>query len=52
MKRDPVILIVVAVVISLMLVFGIQKTRHSSFQPGGAGKIAGSTGSRFFFGLG
>jgi peroxiredoxin len=28
-KRDPVILIVVAVVISLMLVFGIQKTRHS-----------------------
>jgi len=34
-KRDPVILIVVAVVISLMLVFGIQKTRHASFQPGG-----------------
>jgi len=28
-KRDPVILIVVAVVISLMLVFGIQKTRHN-----------------------
>lgn len=40
MKRDPVILIVVALVISLMLVFGIQKTRHasqgSSLQGGGA----------------
>lgn len=34
MKRDPVILIVVAIVISLMLVFGIQKTRHAP--PGGA----------------
>lgn len=30
MKRDPVILIVIAIVISLMLVFGIQKTRHYS----------------------
>lgn len=30
MKRDPVILIVVAIVISVMLVFGIQKTRHAS----------------------
>ena len=29
MKRDPVILVIVAVVISLMLVFGIQKTRHN-----------------------
>lgn len=28
MKRDPVILIVIAVVISLMLVFGIQKTHQ------------------------
>jgi peroxiredoxin len=27
-KRDPIVLVVVAVVISLMLVFGIQKTRH------------------------
>ena len=39
MKRDPVILIVVAIVISLMLVFGIQKTRHGSagsMQGGGA----------------
>ena len=36
MKRDPVILIVVAIVISLMLVFGIQKTRHASPQGAGA----------------
>jgi len=35
MKRDPVILIVVAIVISLMLVFGIQKTRHASLVSGG-----------------
>ena len=28
MKRDPIVLLVVALVISLMLVFGIQKTRH------------------------
>lgn len=34
MKRDPVILIVVAIVISLMLVFGIQKTRHASLSGG------------------
>lgn len=47
MKRDPVILIVVAVVISLMLVFGIQKTRHSSFQPGGAGKLQGQPAPDF-----
>ena len=35
MKRDPVILVVVAIVISLMLVFGIQKTRHASLASGG-----------------
>jgi peroxiredoxin len=29
-KRDPVILVVVAMVISIMLVFGIQKARHIS----------------------
>jgi peroxiredoxin len=46
-KRDPVILIVVAVVISLMLVFGIQKTRHSSFQPVGAGKLQGQVAPDF-----
>jgi peroxiredoxin len=39
-KRDPVILIVVAMVISLMLVFGIQKTKHrpsGSLTGGGTG---------------
>jgi cytochrome c biogenesis protein CcmG/thiol:disulfide interchange protein DsbE len=35
-KRDPVVLIVVAIVISLMLVFGIQKARHTSTGKGGA----------------
>ena len=45
MKRDPVILIVVAVVISLMLVFGIQKTRHS--RPTGAGKLQGQPAPDF-----
>jgi thiol-disulfide isomerase/thioredoxin len=33
-KRDPVILIVVAMVISVMLVFGIQKARHNSSPSG------------------
>lgn len=47
MKRDPVILIVVAVVISLMLVFGIQKTRHASSQHTGAGKLQGQTAPDF-----
>lgn len=37
MKRDPVILIVVAMVVSIMLVFGIQKARHNSTS--GAGKL-------------
>ena len=34
MKRDPIILIVVAMVISIMLVFGIQRVHHSSVPPG------------------
>ena len=36
MKRDPVILIVVAMVVSIMLVFGIQKARHNSASLGGS----------------
>jgi peroxiredoxin len=44
-KRDPVILIVIAIVISLMLVFGIQKTRHSR-QPN-AGKLQGQPAPDF-----
>src|SRR3984957_12704600 len=33
MKRDPIILIVVAMVISIMLVFGIQRVHHSGVVP-------------------
>ena len=36
MKRDPVVLIVIAIVISVMLVFGIQKARHNPTSAGGA----------------
>jgi thiol-disulfide isomerase/thioredoxin len=46
-KRDPVILIVIAVVISLMLAFGIQKSRHASVQQSGAGKLQGQTAPDF-----
>ncbi len=46
MKRDPVILIVVAVVISIMLVFGISKARHSSGAKG-AGKLQGQPAPDF-----
>lgn len=48
MKRDPIILVVVAVVISLMLVFGIQKTRHTQLHTGGgAGKLQGQPAPDF-----
>jgi cytochrome c biogenesis protein CcmG/thiol:disulfide interchange protein DsbE len=47
-KRDPVVIIVVAVVISLMLVFGIQHSRHSSFPTqNGAGKLQGQPAPDF-----
>ena len=45
MKRDPVILIVIAAVISLMLVFGIQKSRHT--RPPIAGKMQGQPAPDF-----
>ena len=45
MKRDPVILIVVAVVISLMLVFGIEKTRHN--RPATSGNLQGKPAPDF-----
>ena len=45
MKRDPIILIIVAVVISLMLVFSIQKTRRTS--PPNAGKLQGQPAPDF-----
>ena len=48
MKRDPVILIVVAVVISLMLVFGIQKARRNkSGSLGGASQLQGQLAPDF-----
>lgn len=45
MKRDPIILIIVAIVISLMLVFGIQKTRHGA--PQNAGTLQGKPAPDF-----
>ena len=49
MKRDPVVLIVVAIVISLMLVFGIQKIRHghSTAPLGGTSKLQGQPAPDF-----
>ena len=47
MKRDPVILIVIAVVISLMLAFGIQKSRHTAVQQSGAGELQGQPAPDF-----
>jgi peroxiredoxin len=36
-KRDPVVIIVVAMVVSLMLVYGIHKARQNSTLPGDSG---------------
>ena len=47
MKRDPVILIVIAVVIALMLAFGIQRSRHTSAQEHGAGQLQGQPAPDF-----
>ena len=44
MKRDPIILIVVAMVISIMLVFGIQRVHHSNVP---AGKLQGKAAPDF-----
>jgi peroxiredoxin len=44
-KRDPIILIIVAIVISLMLVFGIQKTRHA--RQNNAGSLQGAPAPDF-----
>ena len=40
MKRDPVVIIVVAMVISLMLVLGLHLSRRGS-EPSPAGKLQG-----------
>lgn len=45
MKRDPIILIVVAMVISIMLVFGIQRVHHSGIVP--PGKLQGKAAPDF-----
>ncbi len=45
MKRDPIILIIVAMVISVMLVFGIQRVRRSKVVP--AGKLQGQLAPDF-----
>jgi peroxiredoxin len=44
-KRDPIILIVVAMVISVMLVFGIQRVHHASIVP--PGKLQGKAAPEF-----
>jgi peroxiredoxin len=46
-KRDPVILIVAALVISVMLIFGIQKARHSSGPGGTSAKLQGQLAPDF-----
>jgi peroxiredoxin len=46
-KRDPVILIVVAMVITIMLVFGIQKSRHSSHTSSAGNKLQGQVAPDF-----
>ena len=45
MKRDPIILIIVAMVISVMLVFGIQRVHRSKVVP--AGKLQGQLAPEF-----
>ena len=45
MKRDPIILIVVAMVISIMLVFGIQRVHHAGGVP--PGKLQGKAAPDF-----
>lgn len=47
MKRDPVILVVVAIVISIMLVFGVQKARHTPTQNVDGGKLQGKPAPDF-----
>ena len=47
MKRDPIILIIAAVVISVMLIFGIQKARHNSGAQSPGGKLQGQMAPDF-----
>lgn len=47
MKRDPFVLIVVAMVISLMLVLGFNMSRKSSAKPAAGPSMAGNTAPDF-----
>jgi len=46
-RRNPVVLVVVAVGIALMLAFGIQKARHSPVPAASAGKLQGQPAPDF-----
>jgi peroxiredoxin len=46
-KRDPVVIIVVAMVVTLMLVFGIQKSRRSTGDPVAGADLLGKTAPDF-----
>jgi peroxiredoxin len=46
-KRDPVILIIIATVISIMLVFGIQRARHTAGAAQNAAKLQGKPAPDF-----
>jgi len=46
-KRDPVVIIVVAMVISLMLVFGLHLSRRSDLSGPSAGKLQGQPAPEF-----
>ena len=46
-RRDPVILIVIAIVVSIMLTLGIQKTKHTSFQPENGSNLQGKLAPDF-----
>lgn len=46
MKRDPIVLIIAAVVISVMLIFGVQKARHNSSQTASS-KLQGQMAPEF-----
>lgn len=47
MKRDPVVIIVVAMVVSLMLVFGFHLARSSTKTAGGPGDMKGKPAPEF-----
>ncbi len=47
LKRDPIVLIIAAVVISVMLIFGIQKARHNPGPQATSGKLQGKLAPDF-----